>query len=84
MDDSFGLPARSVVKWGKSLAGQCNLPLIFVDERLSSFAAEQSLIDQQRQGRKITRKQKKRHQDALAAADFLQGFLDGRLPAIEV
>jgi putative Holliday junction resolvase len=84
MDDTFGPAARSVVKWGKSLAQQCNLPLIFVDERLSSFAAEQSLIDQQRQGRKITRKQKKRHQDALAAADFLQGFLDGRLPAIDV
>src|SRR5882762_9522532 len=49
-------------------------------ERLSSFAAEQDLIDRKRSGEKITRKQKKDRLDALAAAGFLQAFLDGKLP----
>jgi RNase H-fold protein (predicted Holliday junction resolvase) len=56
--------------------------VLYVDERLSSFAAEQTLIDRKRSGEKITRKQRKRCLDALAAADFLQSFLDGRLPAL--
>jgi putative pre-16S rRNA nuclease len=82
MDGSFGAAAREAVEWGAELGRRCGLPVIFVDERLSSFAADQSLMEQKRRGRKITRKQKKRRQDALAAADFLQGFLDGRLPAV--
>jgi RNase H-fold protein (predicted Holliday junction resolvase) len=57
---------------------------VFVDERLSSFAAEQSLIDRKRGGEKITRKQKKQQLDALAAAGFLQAFLDGKLAAVQV
>jgi putative Holliday junction resolvase len=84
MDDSIGPQARSTIAWAKDLAASAKLPLIFVDERLSSFAAEQSLIDRKRGGEKITRKQKKQRLDALAAAGFLQAFLDGRLPAIEV
>src|SRR4051812_22079434 len=59
MDDSFGPQARSTLAWGKDLAARTNLPLIFVDERLSSFEAEQSLIARKREGEKITRKQKK-------------------------
>ena len=82
MDDTVGPQARQALKWGRELAGDCGLPVIFVDERLSSFTAEQNLVDQKRQGRKLTRKQKKQRQDALAAADFLQGFLDGRLPPL--
>jgi putative Holliday junction resolvase len=84
MDETIGPAARAAIKWGRALAAQCNLPVIFLDERLSSFAADQSLVEQKQRGRKITRKQKKRHQDALAAADFLQGFLDGRLTPIDV
>jgi RNase H-fold protein (predicted Holliday junction resolvase) len=55
---------------------------VFVDERLSSFAAEQDLIDRKRGGEKITRKGKKERLDALAAAGFLQAFLDGKLPPL--
>jgi RNase H-fold protein (predicted Holliday junction resolvase) len=54
-----------------------------VDERLSSFDAEQGLIDRKRGGEKITRKRKKEQLDALAAAGFLQAFLDGKLPPWE-
>lgn len=43
------------------------------DERLTSFAADQQLIE-----RDLTRKKKKARQDALAAAVLLQSFLDAR------
>jgi RNase H-fold protein (predicted Holliday junction resolvase) len=57
--------------------------VLFVDERLSSFAAAQGLNDRRRSGEKLTRRAKKRRLDAIAAADFLQAYLDGRLPAVE-
>jgi putative holliday junction resolvase len=82
MDGTTGPAAAAALNWGKSLAKLCNLPLLFVDERLSSFAADQSLLEQKRGGHHITRKGKKKRQDAIAAADFLQGFLDGRLPPV--
>jgi RNase H-fold protein (predicted Holliday junction resolvase) len=66
------------------LSAEAQVPAVFVDERLSSFAAEQRLIDQKRGGQKITRGQKKKRLDAHAAAGFLQEFLDGGLSAIEV
>jgi putative Holliday junction resolvase len=84
MDGTAGPAARNAVEWGKQLGSRCALPVIFVDERLSSFAADQSLNEQKRQGRKLTRKKKKQRQDALAAADFLQGFLEGRLAALDL
>jgi len=53
--------------------------VVFVDERLSSFEAEGKLTERKRAGEKLTRQRKKRQRDALAAALFLQAFLDGRL-----
>ena len=79
MDDTLGPAARSTIDWAKDLASRANLPLILVDERLSSIDAEQSLITRKRGGEKITRKQKKERLDALVAAGLLQAFLDGRL-----
>ena len=79
MDDSLGPPAREAMEWGKRFAEQCTVPVIFVDERLSSFAAEQDLISRKKMGEKLTRKRKKQQLDALAAAGFLQAFLDGKL-----
>jgi putative Holliday junction resolvase len=84
MDDTLGSAARSTIAWAKALASRAGLPLVFVDERLSSFDAEQSLITRKRGGEKITRKQKKEKLDALVAAGFLQEFLDGRLQALRL
>jgi putative Holliday junction resolvase len=84
MDDSVGPAAREAIGWGREMARRAGRPVVFVDERLSSFAAEQDLIDRKRGGEKITRRQKKQRLDALAAQTFLQAFLDGKLPAIEV
>lgn len=84
MDDSIGPAARQTAQWGRELAQRSGKPVLFVDERLSSFQAEQNLIDRKRGGEKITRKRKKQQIDALAAASFLQSFLDGKLPAIDL
>ena len=83
MDDTTGPAARSTAAWGRDLAARSGKPVLFVDERLSSFDAEQHLIERKRGGERITRKGKKERLDAIAAAGFLQAFLDGRLGAIE-
>ena len=84
MDDgSVGPQARKAVAWGRALGERCGRPVVFVDERLSSFDAEQQLIDRKRGGERITRQRKKEQLDALAAASFLQAFLDGKLRAWE-
>ncbi|HLL89150.1 MAG TPA: Holliday junction resolvase RuvX [Tepidisphaeraceae bacterium] len=84
MDDTPGPAARAAVAWGDRLAAAAGAPVVYVDERLSSFAAEQSLNARRRGGERLTRGKKKQQLDALAAADFLQAFLDHRLPEIDV
>ena len=82
MDDTLGPAAKSVLQWSSKLRESTSIPIILVDERLSSFSAEQRLTDRKRAGEKLTRNQKKQMLDAHAAAGFLQDFLDGKLPAI--
>lgn len=83
MDDSIGSQARQAIEWGRGLGARLGKPVIFVDERLSSFDAEQQLIARKRGGERITRQGKKDRLDAIAAATLLQEFLDGRLPPYE-
>jgi putative Holliday junction resolvase len=83
MDDSVGPQARSVMDWADRLRRQTSVPIVFIDERLSSFDAEQQLISRKRAGEKLTRRRKKEQLDALAAASFLQAFLDGKLPPVD-
>ena len=82
MDGSLGPQAKQVAEWSKSFTHR--VEVVFVDERLSSFDAEQRLIDRKRGGEHITRKSKKQMLDALVAAQLLQEFLDGKLPPIDV
>ena len=84
MDDSVGDAARKTAAWGRALSDAAGAPVVFVDERLSSFIAAQQLADRRRGGERLTRGGKKQRLDALAAAGFLQEFLDGKLTAIEV
>jgi putative Holliday junction resolvase len=83
MEGGLGSTAKSVLAFAKELEAQSKLTPIFVDERLSSFDAEQQLIDRKRAGGKMTRAMKKERLDALAACAFLQGFLDEKLTAID-
>lgn len=84
MDGSIGSAALDIAKWARDLSKQANLPLLFIDERLSSFAAEQQLNERKRQGEKLTRGRRKEQLDAIAAAAFLQDFLDGILKPIDL
>jgi putative holliday junction resolvase len=79
MDDSVGPQARKTIEWGRAMAERSGKLVIFVDERLSTFDAEQQLLDRKRGGEHITRQRRKQQLDALAAASFLQAFLDGKL-----
>jgi putative Holliday junction resolvase len=79
MDDSVGPQAKQTIEWGREVESRSGKPAVFVDERLSSFDAEQQLIQRKRGGEKITRQRKKEQLDAIAAATFLQAFLDGKL-----
>lgn len=79
MDGTIGPAARQTIEWAKSLPNP-----IFVDERLSTFEAEQGLNDRKRAGEKLTRKRRKEQLDAVAAAGFLQAFLDGKLAAVNI
>jgi putative Holliday junction resolvase len=83
MDDSVGPAAKTTIAWARELSDRSKLPVIFIDERLSSFEAEQTLSVRKRSGEKLTHKRKKQQLDAIAAAAVLQAFLDGKLPAIE-
>ena len=84
MDGTIGAAARSAADWARALSAKAAKPLVLVDERLSSFDAEQQLISRKRGGEKITRAAKKQKLDALAAASFLQEYLDGKLPGLEM
>lgn len=86
MDDTLGPQARKVIEWSKRLMELLisSYEVVFVDERLSSFEAEQQLIGLKRSGAKLTRQQKKHRLDAVSAAGFLQAFLDGKLSPLPI
>ncbi|MBF2004054.1 Holliday junction resolvase RuvX [Chlorogloeopsis fritschii PCC 9212] len=73
MDGSLGFQARQVQKFAKQLAKVLTIPMEYVDERLTSFQAEQLLISENRSP--------SRHKpliDRKAAALILQQWLDAR------
>ncbi len=72
MDGSEGPQAKRVRNYIRQLSRHLPLPVQFVDERLSSFAADEII----RQNRPRKPGGKKIHNDDVAAAVFLQAFLD--------
>src|ERR1700689_145131 len=83
MDGTRGPAATQAIEFGRQLSTRAGKKVIYVDERLSSFQAEQEISTRRRGGEKITHKAKKQRLDAIAAAQFLQEFLDGKLTAID-
>lgn len=73
MDTSLGPQARLSQVFAQRLREASALPVELWDERLSSFQADQWLSQHA-----LTRTQKRRRRDALAAVAFLQSFLDAR------
>jgi len=80
MDDTEGPRARKVRHFASLLKQNITCPILFHDERLSSFEAEHLAIDLD-----LTRKKKKKRLDAIAAAAILNSFLEHKRgnPAIE-
>lgn len=71
-DDGTEHPlAEAVRAFGASLEARLGLPVAYVDETLSSFAAGLALADNGVRGRR-----QKRHLDSAAAQVILQAYLD--------
>jgi 6-phosphogluconolactonase len=71
MDGSEGPRAKRVRAFAEKLSAMVSVPIHFHDERLSSFAAESLFV-----GLEMTRKDKQKRLDAVAAANILQSYLD--------
>ncbi len=74
MDGTSGPRAQSVRAFQRNLERTFDLPMAFVDERLSTSAVERSLIEQD-----VSRRRRAEVIDAHAAAYILQGALDLRV-----
>ncbi len=70
MDDTEGFQAKIVREFAKKIKESLPLPVYFQDERLSSFGAEEKLS-----GLELTRGEKKKRIDAIAAAEILEAYL---------
>lgn len=76
MDGTEGPRAQSTRAFARNLERLTDLPLAFWDERLSTVAAERTLIEMD-----VSREKRKSRIDSAAAAFILQGALD-RLQAL--
>jgi putative holliday junction resolvase len=76
MDGSIGSQAKQVQKFARRVAAVIDLPIEYIDERLTSYAAEQMMI-----ASNISVSQNKGTIDRIAAAVILQQWLDARSQA---
>ncbi len=76
MDDTEGPQAKIVRTFGEALHAMTDSTIHYVDERLSSVAAEELI-----RPAGLTRKKKKARIDRVAAQVILQTFLDSRRKA---
>ncbi|MDF1810094.1 MAG: Holliday junction resolvase RuvX [Phycisphaerales bacterium] len=78
MDETEGPRAKLVRAFAIRLANHCQCPIILVDERRTSIAAD---LRMSQSG--LTHKQKKMRRDAIAAAAIAQMYLDDPNVAID-
>lgn len=71
MNNSIGPRAEASEKYAELLEKKFKLPVTLWDERLTTMAAERTLIDAD-----VSRKKRKTVIDKLAAVMILQGYLD--------
>jgi putative Holliday junction resolvase len=71
MNGTLGPQAEKVKKFVKLLTEQCPLEVVYWDERLTTVAAQRSLLEGD-----ISRKKRKMAVDRIAAVLILQGYLD--------
>ena len=75
MDGSEGPRAQSTRAFARNLAPILGRPIAFWDERLSTFAATETLLEA-----KVSRARRAKLVDKMAAACILQSFLDSGRP----
>ncbi|ACZ38995.1 Holliday junction resolvase RuvX [Sphaerobacter thermophilus] len=73
MSGREGPQAAATRAFAQQLRGRVDRPIIFWDERLTTFMADQSLIEAGHR-----RARRKQHVDAVAAALILQSYLDSQ------
>jgi putative Holliday junction resolvase len=73
MSGKESLQSEKVAKFAEELRKALNIPVVFWDERLTSFAAEQHLEDMG-----LNWRERRRHIDKIAAMIILQNYLDSR------
>ena len=71
LDGSLGRQAQAVQSFVDLLKGRTDIPVVTWDERLSTVAAERTLLETG-----MKREKRKKHRDSLAAAIILQDYLD--------
>ncbi len=71
MDGTEGPRAQSTRAFARNLGKLTELPILFQDERLSTYAAEQAMLEAD-----MSRKKRNQKIDAVAAAVILQAALD--------
>jgi len=71
LDGSLGKQAQAVQSFVDLLKKRTDIPVVTWDERLSTVAAERTLLEVG-----MKRDKRKKHRDSLAAAIILQGYLD--------
>lgn len=71
MNGTLGPQGEKVIKFSEKLKEKLGLEIQFWDERLTTVAAERSLIEAD-----VSRKKRKQVIDMLAAVLILQGYLD--------
>lgn len=71
MDGSLGPQAAKTESFGQALARETEAEIVYWDERLSTKAAERSLIEAD-----MSRAKRKKVVDKIAASIILQGYLD--------
>jgi len=71
MDGTEGDAARQAKAFAQRLRGVLDVPVVMADERLSTAEAERALVAQD-----VRREKRRKRRDAVAAALFLQTYLD--------
>ena len=71
MNNTIGDRATTTLEYKKTLEAEFNLPVIMQDERLSTVAAHNYMIEAD-----MSRKKRKQKVDGLAASIILQTYLD--------
>ncbi len=73
MNGDIGIRAQISIDFKEMIEARCDTPVILIDERLSTVAAHKILISAD-----VSRKNRKKVVDQVAALQFLQGYLDSK------